>query len=382
MKKFDIASELSKHVKIPAKIASKTDYNDLDINIVVIAQELESKGFLKEAIDLKERYVEYKKAERALDGDKLLDQAHPKPTKIEGLDVQVKPIQDLKKDIMKLVGIKTAGKETPAILNDAHPKSTDVKGTDGEALTVQDAKERIMKLLNTKPTGKYAQLAARILKSGRGISTAIPWDDIDESSKKTVYVTLTFCLANNHYCIISDYFDWTWLSSGSPPHPIEPGYKDLIELLDNSIEAMGEKKYLINNTSLFNESKQFSIKIPVDAYKTKDGGNILLDDVYQLHFGAAKQSEIEQYKNLELKQQKQQKQQQQQEEVPSDSVYDIVITNGVPTSSTDPKINDWIQNKQILQATNGKTWFHWGDDAKTWYLWWDENGRYKGKDRS
>ena len=155
MKKFDYASELNKVVKIeikPTKII--TDFNNLDSNIVVICEKLRNDGFLKEAIDLQQTYVQYKRAERELDGDKLLDLAHPKPTKIKDLNVEVKSIQDLKKDIMKLVGIKTAGADkTPKILNDAHPKPTKVLDT--EVLSVQDCKEKIMKLIKIADTATF-----------------------------------------------------------------------------------------------------------------------------------------------------------------------------------------------------------------------------------
>ena len=168
MKKFDYASELNKVVKTeikPTKII--TDFNNLDNNIVVICEKLRNDGFLKEAIDLQQTYVQYKRAERELDGDKLLDLAHPKPTKIKDLNVEVKPIQDLKKDIMKLVGIKTAGADkTPKILNDAHPKPTKVLDT--EVLSVQDCKEKIMKLVGIKNAG-IKDLVRIIKKADDGI---------------------------------------------------------------------------------------------------------------------------------------------------------------------------------------------------------------------
>lgn len=138
----DVVKLAAKEIAINKKVNHEIDptpTRDLSRDLSVLVATLRRKGFGKQADDLEDKFVTYKKAETDLYNIKQLDKSN---------------------DLIDL----------------AHPDgSVDIadKGELGEVETIQDAAKKILDVVNKKPTGKLASLADKIISLAQDADTDV-----------------------------------------------------------------------------------------------------------------------------------------------------------------------------------------------------------------
>ena len=92
------------------KIASDGLFFDLKYDVLSLCEDLRKKGFLRQASQLEEKFYSYKKAELDLEGDSILDKAHPKKVELKDVDgdTEIENLTDHQKKVLEIVRKKKA----------------------------------------------------------------------------------------------------------------------------------------------------------------------------------------------------------------------------------------------------------------------------------
>jgi hypothetical protein len=175
-KKTDYASEMNAALGLFKQASVKADVmlNDLDGDVLLMCKKLQDSGYAKEASELESKFRMFKKAETdVLSGKALIDKAHPKSVKVPGVPAaEVMSVVEMKREILQAAKMKdkTAGARNE-YLAVAHPKGTKVPGLDVVVPTVEDAKEEILRALGLKK-----KASGSLIREAQDAPTQAEWE--------------------------------------------------------------------------------------------------------------------------------------------------------------------------------------------------------------